>query len=77
MEKASEVYNKLKLRFVGKSDVPGKPQTDDKETEDNDKEPEEEGKQKIQAHFGSTGFYNMWIFFPPGLIFLFWFILDI
>ena len=49
MEKASEVYNKLKLRFVGKSDVPGKPQTDDKETEDNDKEPEEEGKQKIQA----------------------------
>lgn len=35
MEKASDVYNKLKLRFVGKPDVITKPKTENKE-QDND-----------------------------------------
>lgn len=34
MEKASDVYNKLKLRFVGKTEVAAKPKTEDKEPED-------------------------------------------
>jgi len=38
MEKASEVYNKLKLRFVGKGDVPTKAKSDDKESQDNGKD---------------------------------------
>lgn len=38
MEKASEVYNKLKLRFVGKTEAPAKPKTEDKEAEDDGKE---------------------------------------
>ena len=37
MEKASEVYNKLKLRFVVKGDMPTKPKSDDKESQDNGK----------------------------------------
>ncbi|KAA8589955.1 hypothetical protein FQN60_013320 [Etheostoma spectabile] len=37
MEKASEVYNKLKLRFVGKPEGAAKPQTEDKEPEDDEK----------------------------------------
>lgn len=36
MAKASDVYNKLKLRFVGKAEVAAKPKTDDKEPEDNE-----------------------------------------
>lgn len=44
MEKASEVYNKLKLRFVGKPDVAAKPQTDDKEPEDDEKKTQNSGK---------------------------------
>lgn len=36
MEKASEVYNKLKLRFVGKAEMAAKPKTDDKEAEDDE-----------------------------------------
>uniref|UniRef100_A0AAQ5XZM0 Lens epithelium-derived growth factor integrase-binding domain-containing protein n=1 Tax=Amphiprion ocellaris TaxID=80972 RepID=A0AAQ5XZM0_AMPOC len=40
MEKASDVYNKLKLRFVGKGEVPAKPKTEDKEPEDDEKEPQ-------------------------------------
>ena len=36
MEKASEVYNKLKLRFVGKAEVAAKPKTENKEAEDNE-----------------------------------------
>lgn len=39
MAKASDVYNKLKLRFVGKMDVAAKPKSEGKEGEDN-----EEGK---------------------------------
>lgn len=39
MEKASDVYNKLKLRFVGKLDVVAKPKSEGKDAEDN-----EEGK---------------------------------
>lgn len=39
MEKASDVYNKLKLRFVGKLDVVAKPKSEGKDGEDN-----EEGK---------------------------------
>lgn len=35
MEKASDVYNKLKLRFVGKGEVAAKPKTENKELEDN------------------------------------------
>uniref|UniRef100_A0A3Q3XPP7 Lens epithelium-derived growth factor integrase-binding domain-containing protein n=1 Tax=Mola mola TaxID=94237 RepID=A0A3Q3XPP7_MOLML len=35
MEKASDVYNKLKLRFVGKVEVAAKPKTENKESEDN------------------------------------------
>uniref|UniRef100_A0A671VIX7 Lens epithelium-derived growth factor integrase-binding domain-containing protein n=1 Tax=Sparus aurata TaxID=8175 RepID=A0A671VIX7_SPAAU len=38
MEKASEVYNKLKLRFVGKAEVAAKPKTENKEAEDNNEE---------------------------------------
>ena len=37
MEKASEVYNKLKLRFVVKGELPTKPKSDDKESQDNGK----------------------------------------
>lgn len=43
MEKASEVYNKLKLRFVGKMEVAAKPQTEDKEPEDDEKETKDSG----------------------------------
>lgn len=43
MEKASDVYNKLKLRFVGKAEVPAKPKTDNKEEEDGEKETENTG----------------------------------
>lgn len=35
MEKATEVYNKLKLRFVGKGEVAAKPGTESKDQEDN------------------------------------------
>lgn len=35
MEKATEVYNKLKLRFVGKGEVAAKPGTENKDEEDN------------------------------------------
>lgn len=38
MEKASEVYNKLKLRFVGKGEVAVKPKTEDKEPANNNEE---------------------------------------
>uniref|UniRef100_A0A3Q2V898 Lens epithelium-derived growth factor integrase-binding domain-containing protein n=1 Tax=Haplochromis burtoni TaxID=8153 RepID=A0A3Q2V898_HAPBU len=41
MEKASDVYNKLKLRFVGKAEVAAKPKTENKEPE-NDEEKETE-----------------------------------
>lgn len=34
MEKATDVYNKLKLRFVGKAELTAKPKTEDKEPED-------------------------------------------
>lgn len=44
MEKASDVYNKLKLRFVGKPEVAAKPKTEDKEPEDDEKETENTGK---------------------------------
>ena len=40
MVKASEVYNKLKLQFVGKSEVLGKPKT---EQQDNGKDLETTG----------------------------------
>uniref|UniRef100_A0A3B4ATL9 Lens epithelium-derived growth factor integrase-binding domain-containing protein n=1 Tax=Periophthalmus magnuspinnatus TaxID=409849 RepID=A0A3B4ATL9_9GOBI len=36
MEKATEVYNKLKLRFVGKSEVAVKPKSEDKDTTNNE-----------------------------------------
>lgn len=36
MEKAAEVYNKLKLRFVGKGEVAAKPKTEHKEPGDNE-----------------------------------------
>lgn len=45
MEKASEVYNKLKLRFVSKAEVAVKPQTESKEPED-DEETQDTGKEK-------------------------------
>uniref|UniRef100_A0A3Q3KIQ6 Lens epithelium-derived growth factor integrase-binding domain-containing protein n=1 Tax=Monopterus albus TaxID=43700 RepID=A0A3Q3KIQ6_MONAL len=38
MEKATDVYNKLKLRFVGKTEVAAKPKTENKEPEDTEKE---------------------------------------
>lgn len=44
MEKASEVYNKLKLRFVGKAEVAAKPKTENKEAEDNNEETQNAGK---------------------------------
>lgn len=44
MEKAGEVYNKLKLRFVGKGEVAAKPKTDDKEPEDDVKETQNTGR---------------------------------
>uniref|UniRef100_A0A3Q3RM97 Lens epithelium-derived growth factor integrase-binding domain-containing protein n=1 Tax=Mastacembelus armatus TaxID=205130 RepID=A0A3Q3RM97_9TELE len=40
MEKATDVYNKLKLRFVGKAEVAAKPKTENKEPEENEKETE-------------------------------------
>ena len=43
MEKASDVYNKLKLRFVGKMESPSKPKTEDKGPQDNGKEDENTG----------------------------------
>lgn len=36
MEKAGEVYNKLKLRFVGKLDVITKPKSEGKDAEDSE-----------------------------------------
>lgn len=44
MEKASDVYNKLKLRFVGKGEVAAKPKTENKEPDDNEKETQDTGK---------------------------------
>lgn len=35
MEKATEVYNKLKLRFVGKGEMAAKPGGENKDQEDN------------------------------------------
>lgn len=43
MEKASDVYNKLKLRFVGKQELAAKPKTENIETE-NDKQTQNTGK---------------------------------
>lgn len=40
MEKASEVYNKLKLRFVGKPGVAAKPKSDNTELEEDEKQTE-------------------------------------
>lgn len=51
MEKASDVYNKLKLRFVGKPEVAAKPKTENKEPDDNEKETQDTGK---KSHLGST-----------------------
>lgn len=36
MEKATEVYNKLKLRFVGKSEVAAKPKPENKDEANNE-----------------------------------------
>lgn len=56
MEKASDVYNKLKLRFVGKAEVAAKPKTENKEPEnDEEKETENTGK---STRFGFT---KIWI----------------
>lgn len=49
MEKASDVYNKLKLRFVGKAEVGAKPKMENKEPEDNG-ETRNAGR---TPHFGS------------------------
>lgn len=38
MEKATDVYNKLKLRFVGKTEMPTKPKTEDNEPEEKETE---------------------------------------
>lgn len=46
MEKASDVYNKLKLRFVGKAEVAAKPKTENKEPEENE---QTQNTGKIQA----------------------------
>lgn len=51
MEKASDVYNKLKLRFVGKAEVAAKPQTENKEPEDDEKETQETGKKPPFSSF--------------------------
>lgn len=55
MEKASDVYNKLKLRFVGKTEMAAKPQTENKETEKNEKESQNTGK---KPHLYYTSFYK-------------------
>lgn len=47
MEKASDVYNKLKLRFVGKPELPAKPQIENKETENDEKQSENTGMKNI------------------------------
>jgi len=47
MEKASDVYNKLKLRFVGKPEVAAKPKTDNKEEESDEKMTENAGKMPL------------------------------
>lgn len=44
MEKASDVYNKLKLRFVGKMETSSKPKTEEKEQQDNGKDTQNTGK---------------------------------
>lgn len=45
MEKASDVYNKLKLRFVGKTEAAAKPKMENKEPEnDDEKEIENTGE---------------------------------
>lgn len=56
MEKASDVYNKLKLRFVGKAEVAAKPKTENKEPE-NDEEKETENTGKCTRF----GFTKIWI----------------
>ena len=50
MEKASEVYNKLKLRFVVKGELPTKPKSDDKESQDNGKGSQNTGTGFIWKH---------------------------
>lgn len=50
MEKAGEVYNKLKLRFVGKAEVAAKPKIDDKEPEDDVKDTQNTGMLLSSSH---------------------------
>lgn len=45
MEKANDVYNKLKLQFVGKAEVATKPQMD-KNSEDNEKDTHDTGEKE-------------------------------
>jgi len=61
MEKASEVYNKLKLRFMGKSEVAAKPQTEGKEAEEDDDDEKETTNTGKKSHLGSC-FYHVWYY---------------
>lgn len=54
MEKATDVYNKLKLRFVGKADIGIKSKSEDKETEDNVKESQNSGAVYFSTASDST-----------------------
>lgn len=58
MEKATEVYNKLKLQFVGKLETP-KPKLQEKGEEENKTEPASTGNLSWWTHF--------LFFFPPVL----------
>lgn len=61
MEKATDVYNKLKLRFVGKAEVAAKPKTEGKEDEeDGEKETNDTGK---RTHFVFLSFLRpvLWL----------------
>lgn len=73
MEKASDVYNKLKLRFVGKAEVAAKPKTENKEPEDNE-ETKNTGKKATPwilppfgLHITSIFYFLAYVFFYINL----------
>lgn len=64
MEKASDVYNKLKLRFVGKAEVAAKPKTEHKEPADDEETQNTGKKHSLTLDLASTcGLHYLHILF--------------
>lgn len=59
MEKATDVYNKLKLRFVGKAEVAAKPKTENKDPDDNEKETQNIGRRVPKSELFVVSYINL------------------